>query len=120
MGIDIDEKEHPLVLAKNVQEFQIQFWDAKLNDWTDEWLQTNQLPRVVMVTLKLSDKPHSTQPTEEITRIISLPATAVPPGWQRPMGAGLVPGQQPVPLPTLQTGQQNPNQIQSGGKTLKP
>src|SRR5437016_5650318 len=74
MEQDTDEKEHPLVLAKNVQEFQIQFWDPRLNDWTDEWLQTNQLPRVVMVTLKLSDKPYSTRPTEEITRIISIPA----------------------------------------------
>ena len=61
-------------------------WDQKLGDWTDEWLQTNQLPTLVMVTLKLSDKPYSRTPTEEITRIISLPSVAVQPGWQRPAG----------------------------------
>ncbi len=98
MEVDVDEREHPLVLAKNVQEFQIQFWDQKTSDWTDEWKDnlTNQLPKVVMVTLKLTDKPHSREPQEEITRIISLPATSVQPGWQRPVGApGAVPGQPP-------------------------
>jgi len=92
MDPDIDEKEHPLILAKNVQDFQLQFWDLRLNDWTDEWTQTNQIPKLVMVTLKLSDSPFSTQVHEEITRIISIPAMAVQPGWQLPIG---LPGQQP-------------------------
>jgi type II secretion system protein J len=91
MDPDIDEKEHPLILAKNVQDFQLQFWDLRLNDWTDEWTQTNQIPKLVMVTLKLSDSPFSTQVHEEITRIISIPAMAVQPGWQLPIG---LPGQQ--------------------------
>jgi type II secretion system protein J len=85
MDLDIDEKEHPLVLAKNVQDFQLQFWDLRLNDWTDEWTQTNQIPKLVMVTLKLSDSPYSTQVHEEVTRIVSIPAMAVQPGWQMPM-----------------------------------
>jgi len=87
MDLDIDEKEHPLVLAKNVQDFQLQFWDMRLNDWTDEWTQTNQIPKLVMVTLKLSDSPYSTQVHEEVTRIVSIPAMAVQPGWQMPMAA---------------------------------
>jgi len=91
MDMDIDEKEHPLVLAKNVQDFQLQFWDMRLNDWTDEWTQTNQIPKLVMVTLKLSDSPYSTQVQEEVTRIVSIPAMAVQPGWQMPAG---LPGQQ--------------------------
>src|SRR2546430_1956016 len=91
MDLDIDEKEHPLILAKNVQEFQLQFWDLRLNDWTDEWTQTNQIPKLVMVTLKLSDSPYSTQVSEDITRIVSIPAMAVQPGWQMPMAP---PGQQ--------------------------
>jgi hypothetical protein len=91
MDLDVDEKEHPLVLAKNVQDFQLQFWDLRLNDWTDEWTQTNQIPKLVMVTLKLSDSPYSTQVSEDITRIVSIPAIAVQPGWQMPMAP---PGQQ--------------------------
>jgi type II secretion system protein J len=91
MDLDVDEKEHPLVLAKNVQDFQLQFWDMRLNDWTDEWTQTNQIPKLVMVTLKLSDSAYSKQVSEEITRIVSIPAMAVQPGWQMPMAP---PGQQ--------------------------
>ena len=38
-----------------------------------------------MVTLKLSYSPCSKQVSEEITRIVSIPAMAVQPGWQMPM-----------------------------------
>jgi hypothetical protein len=63
----------------------------------DEWKEqkTNQLPRLVMITLKLADNPHSTQVTEEITRIINLPAKTVLPIWQMPRGAG-GPGGPPI------------------------
>ncbi len=100
MDLDVDEKEHPLVLAKNVQEFQLQFWDMRLNDWIDEWTQTNQIPKLVMVTIKLSDNAYSSQISEEITRIVAIPAMAVQPGWQQPMGF---------------PGQQQPNQFGTNG-----
>ena len=86
MDLDTDEKEHPIVLAKNVMGLEMQFWDTNRNppDWVDEWdeAKTNQLPKLVMVTLKLADNPHSRRVTEEITRIISLPAMTVQPTWQ--------------------------------------
>jgi type II secretion system protein J len=84
MELDKDEKEHPIVLAKNVKEFGMQFWDARLNDWVDEWKQTNQLPKLLMVTLKFADSAKPGAADEEITRIISLPAMAVQPMWQMP------------------------------------
>ena len=90
MDLDKDEKEHPIVLAKNVKGFEMQFWDTDKNppDWVDEWREpkTNQLPKLVMITLKLADNPHSSRVTEEITRIISLPAVTVQPVWQVPRG----------------------------------
>ena len=46
---DKDEAENPLVLAKDIKGFEMQFWDQKLNDWTDEWKDTNALPKLVMV-----------------------------------------------------------------------
>ena len=92
MELDTDEKEHPIVLAKNVKGFEMQFWATDKNppDWVDEWKEqkTNQLPRLVMITLKLADNPHSSQITEEITRIINLPAMTVQPIWQVPRGVG--------------------------------
>lgn len=98
MEPDIDEKEHPIVLAKNVREFSMEFWDNRRAEWTDEWKQTNQLPRLVMITLKVADSPQSRQAQQEINRVISLPAVAVQPIWQVPRG-GVVPGQQPGTVP---------------------
>jgi hypothetical protein len=93
MEMDEDEKNHPIVLAKNIKGMEMQFWATDKNppDWVDEWKEqkTNQLPRLVMITLKLADNPHSSQVTEEITRIINLPAMTVQPTmWQTPRGLG--------------------------------
>jgi len=105
MELDEDEKQHPLVLASHVKEFKSEFWDARLNDWIDEWKQTNQLPSMVRVTLKLADSPYSSQVREEITRIVSLPAVAVMPMWQVPRNMvgpgqpGFPPGGQPGTYP---------------------
>lgn len=106
MDLDQDEIEHPIVLARNVKGFEMQFWASDKNppDWVDEWREqkTNQLPALVMVTLQLADNPHSSRITEEITRIISLPAVTVQPVWQvpssanppgAPPGSPLAPGQ---------------------------
>jgi len=83
--LDKDENEHPLVLAKFVSEFQMEFWDMRENDWVDDWKQTNQLPKLVKITLKLADDAQSTRrPQQEITRIINLPGTMVQPVWQTP------------------------------------
>jgi len=54
--------------------------------------QDNQLPKMIMLTLKLADDPHSTRVTEEITRIISLPAVTVQPLWQTARTGNMQPG----------------------------
>jgi prepilin-type N-terminal cleavage/methylation domain-containing protein len=86
MDLDRDEKEHPIVLAKNVKGLEMQFWDTNKNppDWVDEWAgpKTNQLPKLVMLTLRLADNPYATRVTEEITRIISIPSMTVQQAWQ--------------------------------------
>jgi prepilin-type N-terminal cleavage/methylation domain-containing protein len=88
MDADADEKQYPIVLAKNVKGLEMQFWDSNKNppEWVDVWEgpKTNQLPKLVMLTLKLADDPHSSRITEEITRIINLPAMTVQPVWQVP------------------------------------
>ena len=92
MDLDEDEQKYPIVLAKNVMGLEMQFWDTSKNppDWVDEWSdqRTNQLPKLVMVTLRLADNPHSRRVTEEITRIISIPAMTVAPVWQVSRGPG--------------------------------
>ncbi len=108
MEMDKDEQEHPLVLAKNAKEFLTEFWDSRLNDWIDEWRNTNQLPTLVRVTIQLADNPHSNMARETVTRIVSLPSIAVQAGWQTPMsqtGSGVKGG--------IGTG------VQGGGKVGK-
>jgi hypothetical protein len=112
MDMDKDEKQYPLVLAKDVKQFKTEFWDLQLQDWVDEWKQTNQLPVMVKVTLKLAN-PHSrSQAKEQITRIVSLPSMMVPTGYQVPRLMGLPPNQQSFPGPRPVPGQQGaqPNQ----------
>jgi len=88
MDFDRDEQEHPLILARYVTEFQMEFWDTRNKEWVDEWKQTNQLPKLVKFSLKLADNANSIhKPQQEIVRIVNLPATTVQPGWQMP-GAG--------------------------------
>jgi len=96
----VDEKNHPVVLAKNVREFKLLLWDPRQYDWVDEWKETNQLPRGIVVTLRLADTARAGSAQEEITRIISLPASGVPLIWQMPRGMpGMMPGRPGVPGP---------------------
>src|SRR3989442_3603838 len=48
---NIDDDENPLVLARDVREFTIEFWGQKSRDWEPEWLYTNQLPRMIRFSL---------------------------------------------------------------------
>lgn len=87
MEFDQDETEHPLVLAKHVKELLFEFWDTRLNDWTDTWGQTNQLPKLVRVTLQMappSQRVGAPLPVEQVTRVIALPSVTVPATWQKP------------------------------------
>lgn len=101
MEADEDEVEHPIILAPNVKEFAMEFWDNRLNDWVDEWKQTNQLPRLISFTIRIADNARLNQPQEEIFRIVSIPAVAVQPVWQAPrvppggVPGGIQPGMQP-------------------------
>ncbi len=112
MELDIDEKQHPLVLASHVKEFKTEFWDKRMQDWADEWRQTNTLPSLVKVTLELGDKTYATRKGEVMTRIVSLPAMAMSPAWQMsrlpnvpvPGGPGSTPGFQPGVPPGTQPG----------------
>jgi type II secretion system protein J len=107
MDPDEDETEHPIVLAKNVKEFSMEFWDNRLNDWVDEWKNTNQLPRLVMFTLKLADTARPMSPVEEISRIVSIPSVTVQPVWQlprMPAPGAIPPGTTPGVVPPPATG----------------
>jgi type II secretion system protein J len=100
MEFDEDEKNHPLVLAKNVKELLFEFWDTQANDWTDVWTYTNQLPKMIKLTVRMSPPvkqgySYSSIPVDEVIRIVSLPSAAVPANLQRGTPVGAPPPRQP-------------------------
>jgi len=102
MDLDEDEQAYPLILARHVKEFAIEFWNERASDWSDEWTQTNQLPRLVKLTLRLQQTDsRTTHAVQEITRLVALTSRGVPPNFQvqvapgRPMPG--VPGAPGVP-----------------------
>lgn len=100
---DQDEQEHPLVLARGVNKMEFEFWDTRQNQWVDAWIQTNQLPKMMKVTLGfVVKKPNqsygATETRQEISRIVALPAVMVPVNYQR--GVGQPPGGVGQPLQT--------------------
>ena len=100
MLVDTEKVDaYSIVLANDVSRFDLEFWDMRKKDWIDEWIYTNQLPKLVKVTLGLGRTRSSSQPSDLVTRIVSIPSAAVTPDVQMPVpgavpgGAGGIPGQ---------------------------
>jgi prepilin-type N-terminal cleavage/methylation domain-containing protein len=104
MDPDRDEMENPLVLARDVSQFTVQFPDPKNpGEWTSDWESTNQLPAEAWITLTLGDK-SSDHPQEIMHGWVSLVAQSVQGVWQMPMGGlGPSPGPNPNPNPNPNT-----------------
>lgn len=79
----VDEEENPLVLARNVKEFTLEFWGQRSKDWETEWLYTNQLPKLIRFTLGFGEPNQKILAPEEVfTRVVTLSAMPIPPGMQ--------------------------------------
>jgi general secretion pathway protein J len=110
MDFDKDEQQFPLVLARDVSKFVIEFIDPNTGDWTQEWVQTNALPREVRITLGLGHLDQfSSKPQDVMVDVVAIPSIAVPTAWQAPQN----PGRQGAPnnngAPGGGTGPGNPN-----------
>jgi prepilin-type N-terminal cleavage/methylation domain-containing protein len=103
MEFDQEEKDNPLVLARNLRALEMHFYDrdkrpteSSPDDWPDEWPQTNKIPALVQVTLKIGDNATASSAEEIITRIVSIPSVPVRPEYQMPPVPGM-PGNQGQP-----------------------
>jgi len=88
---NVDEnEEYTIVLARDVKLFGLEFWDARKNDWTDRWLTTNQLPKLVRYALAFGSAGVATRAGDVTVRVVNLPSSAVPADAQmgRPPGPG--------------------------------
>jgi len=90
MDMDEDEKKYPLVLAKNVKEFSIEWWGTnRLNqaEWSTEWddNQTNSIPAMLRVHLVLGPGSENNSSAADFaaTRIYTVPSQMMPAAVQR-------------------------------------
>ena len=119
MDMDEDEQKSPLVLARNVQRFDVECWDTNAVDWVGEWDDTNSIPPLLRVTLVLGgkkniDNPAGNAPALAVTRIIAVPSQTLPAVVQggRGFGGATVPGNSginTVPSPNGNLGEAGPN-----------
>ncbi len=112
MDPDKDEMETPVVLARDVTQFIVEFPDPSTGDWTTDWQNTNTLPPKVRVTLTMGDK-FSDKPQESMVGTVAMIAQPVQGIWQIPGGLG-GPGPQPPGNTQQPGGQQVPTGTQTG------
>lgn len=100
---DRNEEENPLVLARNVRLFALEFWGPGSREWEPEWLSTNRLPLLIRASLACAAPGQSrVNAADVVARVVTLSATNAPtavggtrqpglgPGTNRPPGG--VPG----------------------------
>jgi hypothetical protein len=77
---------YSLVLARDVSLFTLDFWETRKSEWVSEWIATNQLPKLVRITLGLGKV--GGKPDDLVSRIVALPSMSVA-GVQAGPGPGL-------------------------------
>lgn len=111
MDVDKDEQEFPLVLAKDVDTFIVEYIDPKTGDWIRDWTNAVMLPREVRFQLAIGHTDRSfTRSLETMVGTVALAAQPVPIEWQMPMNAASGLGK-----PGAGTGALQPGQSGKGG-----
>lgn len=120
METNTSSPAYTITLAKDVSLFRLDFYDMQKDEWLDEWKYTNQLPKLVQVTLGLGkSRGVGSDPQDIVTRLVALPSVAVLADVQ---GIGpMLPGGVPPPgtttpgvPPTGQPGMTQPGMTQPG------
>jgi prepilin-type N-terminal cleavage/methylation domain-containing protein len=90
MDMDTDERQAPLVLARDVRKFSVECWDPKAMDWVDEWDATNSIPAMVRISFMLGGNvgAGNAAPELPVTRVIAIPSIMLPSGLQGGGGGG--------------------------------
>ena len=82
MEFDEDEANYPLVLARDVEEMTVEFWDPSEEDWIDEWTETNMIPPMVRLTLATAALKGNMRVKDETTVLVSPACRALQPAFQ--------------------------------------
>lgn len=104
------DEAYTLTLTRQLAVFGVEFWSTNLNDWDVEWLPTNQLPKMLRVTLGFGgDGRSGGAPAMLVSSVISPGGQGVmrelqnpiapPPGGGVPQLNAPQPGRPPIQLP---------------------
>jgi len=90
MDLDEDEKNHPLVLARNVKKFVIECLDTNKGKWVKEWIDTNAIPPQVRYILVMGGNNdfRGESPAMGVTNIVTFPSVMLPSLLQNLAGGG--------------------------------
>jgi prepilin-type N-terminal cleavage/methylation domain-containing protein len=75
---NVDEDENPLVLARDVNGFVVEFWGPNSREWEPEWLYTNQLPKLIRFSLSFGNPTAPRQPADVIANVVALSSIPIP------------------------------------------
>ncbi len=88
LATNVDNQPYRLSLGRDISLFLMEFWDEREAKWTNELVNSNQIPRLVRFAVGFGHAENSrTNPRELITRIVSLPSTVITSVMQAP-GSG--------------------------------
>ncbi len=92
LAADLESHEaYPILLAKEITLFTLEFWDLRKHEFSPEWLTPRQLPQLVRITLGFGVRKFGrSEPDEIVTRVVRLSGIGVD---------GALQGGPPSPVP---------------------
>jgi len=76
-ALDKNNTPYPIVLARDVNVFMLEFWSPQDDDWVVSFDPTNQFPPLVRVTLGVGHSAdHPDSPYDIIVRTVAIPSVA--------------------------------------------
>ncbi|MHC1766845.1 MAG: prepilin-type N-terminal cleavage/methylation domain-containing protein [Verrucomicrobiia bacterium] len=92
------ETPYTIILAPNVHQFSMEFWNTNTLEWDPEWPFTNQLPKLVRFALSVGPPNHRPSPDDVSVQTALVSSMAIPRVLQIPpvrRGFGNPPGAVP-------------------------
>ena len=85
-----EDLSYTLPIAPDVSAFTLEFLDVNRGEWVRDWFHTNQLPKIVRVSLGFGHaNQYFSRPREVFTRDIALSAIAIPVEYQMGTAIGV-------------------------------
>ena len=76
-ALNDENTPYPITLARDVSIFMLEFWSEQDGDWAVSWEATNQLPRLIRVTLGVGHPANNADiPYDVIVRTVAMPSLA--------------------------------------------